>query len=192
MWKSPYHMTKLQVQRMNKPGNKLVVCMGVSGSGKSTLGRAIAGQLNWQFIEADDFHSHLNRQRMAAGQPLDDTMRAPWLASIINKLTELQRADQCAVLAFSGLRTQHRQALRNELGDRLVFLNLVVNKAALNQRLQDRRGHFMPASLLQTQFDALQGTALESDVHTLNGEQNVTSLTTNAISLINKAFVFND
>lgn len=192
MWKSPCLMTKLQVQRMCEPCTMLVVCIGVSGSGKSTLGRAIARQLNWQFIEADDYHSQRNKQHMAEGKPLDDAMRAPWLASIINKLAELQRTNHSAVLAFSGLRTQHRQALRDELDGKLVFLNLDVSKNMLEQRVRNRDNHFMPAGLLQTQFDALQSAVCEADVHTLNGEQNVASLTAKSISLINKAITYND
>lgn len=144
---------------------QLVICMGVSGSGKSTLAAALAARLGWPMLEADDFHSAANRAHMAAGRPLDDSQREPWIASICLALHT--RRGNC-VLAYSGLRAQHRQRFR-ELGYRCTFLLLELGRDSLRQRLLQRRGHYMPATLLDSQFDALQLPVNEADVVRLDG-----------------------
>lgn len=143
--------------------------MGVSGSGKSTLAAALAARLGWPMLEADDFHSAANRAHMAAGRPLDDSQREPWIASICHALHT--RRSNC-VLAYSGLRAQHRQRFR-ELGYRCTFLLLELGRDRLRQRLLQRllqrHGHYMPVTLLDSQFDALQLPVNEADVVRLDG-----------------------
>ena len=144
-------------------GVRVAVVMGVSGSGKTTLARALAGAWDATFLDADDFHSDEAKALMAGGQPLTDEMRRPWAARIA---TELQRrvADGARVtLAFSGLRRQHRDLLR-AAGLPLRFLFLRGEAALIGQRMRGRSGHYMPVSLLDSQFATLEEPGDEDDV----------------------------
>ena len=144
-------------------GVRVAVVMGVSGSGKTTLARALAGAWDATFLDADDFHSDEARELMARGEPLTDEMRQPWAARIA---TELQRrvADGARVtLAFSGLRRQHRDLLR-AAGLPLRFLFLRGEVVLIGQRMRERSGHYMPVSLLDSQFATLEEPGDEDDV----------------------------
>ena len=144
-------------------GVRVAVVMGVSGSGKTTLARALAGAWDATFLDADDFHSDEARELMARGEPLTDEMRQPWAARIA---TELQRrvADGARVtLAFSGLRRQHRDLLR-AAGLPLRFLFPRGEAALIGQRMRERSGHYMPVSLLDSQFATLEEPGDEDDV----------------------------
>lgn len=143
----------------------LIVVMGVSGSGKSTLASMLAHDLNWSFLEADDCHPEANRQRMASGLPLDDHMRAPWVAEVSRRVLDCPRP---LLLAFSGLRRRHREHLRS-LRREVLFIHLELPIAMLEQRLRLRRGHFMPASLLASQREALESSDGEPSVVRLDG-----------------------
>lgn len=145
----------------------LIVCMGVSGSGKSTLGRALADEQNWRFIEADDFHSAANKAWMASGKPLSNAMRAPWIQALIAELTSLYAAQQDCVLAYSGLVQAHRDKFR-ALDFDVHFVHLETTPDVLQRRLKERQHHFMPASLLESQFATLDISPDEPDVLTLN------------------------
>ncbi|MFN7782814.1 MAG: gluconokinase [Lysobacterales bacterium] len=145
---------------MSTSGPRLVVCMGVSGCGKSTLARALSIRLGWAMLEADDFHNDVNRAHMASGQPLTEAMREPWLASICSALRA--RGSDC-VLACSALRRAHRGRLR-ALGWQTRFLMLEINPERARERLQQRSGHFMPASLVDSQFETLEWPLGEADV----------------------------
>lgn len=140
----------------------LVVVMGVSGCGKSTLASEIAKQLGLLFLEADDFHSPQAKALMAKGIALDDSLRQPWVESICEMLTSLAASRESVVLAFSGLRRQHRDRLR-QLPFRCVFLWLDVPFANLEQRLAKRQGHFFAPELLASQFQALQQPDLKQE-----------------------------
>ena len=129
---------------------KAIVVAGVSGCGKSTIGRALAEQLQWTFIEADDFHSPASKAKMAAGEPLDDADRAPWLLTL-NK--ELARQAP-AVLACSALKQTYRKSL--SAGLRTAFVWIRLDRELAMQRVSGRAGHFMPASLVDSQFDAAE------------------------------------
>jgi gluconokinase len=143
------------------PPNVLIVCMGVSGCGKSTLARALAEGLEFEFLEGDDFHPQRNRDRMAAGRPLDDAMRDPWIQRICERL----RGDTAAgaVLACSCLRRAHRQRLR-EQGLQTLFLYLAAEPELLARRISARKGHFFPPGLLDSQYRDLESPVGESDV----------------------------
>jgi gluconokinase len=122
----------------------LIISMGVSGSGKSTLAKRLAEQFDLPFFEADDFHSAENKAHMAAGKPLTDAMREPWIAHMCDTL---KTTGKSCVLAYSGLRRAHRQRFR-ELGFKTLFLHLHGEKALIAERMQARANHFMPSSLL--------------------------------------------
>jgi len=143
----------------------LVVIMGVSGCGKSTLATALATQLRWTFVEGDDCHPLENRARMAAGLPLDDSMREPWVVEVCRRLRSV---DAPVLLSFSGLRRAHRERLRR-LRRHVLFFHLEVAEAMLEHRLRQRHAHFMPASLLQSQLAALEAFDGERDVVILDG-----------------------
>lgn len=132
----------------------IVIVMGVSGAGKSTVGAALAAQLGWVFVEGDAFHPLENVAKMAAGDPLTDTDRAPWLAAIRAHLGKLDASGRSAVLACSALKAQYRAVLTRGLDARFVYLD--VPEAVLESRLRARQGHFAGASLLPSQLATLE------------------------------------
>jgi gluconokinase len=131
-----------------------IAVMGVSGVGKSTVGTRLAAVLDRPLIEADELHPPENIDKMAGSIPLTDADRAPWLAEIAARLRELDARGESAVLVCSLLRASYREVLR-EASD-LVFVHLVVDRPTLEQRIRERRGHFMPVSLLDSQLEALE------------------------------------
>lgn len=130
-----------------------IIVMGVSGSGKSTVGAALAARRGWCFVDGDDLHPPANVAKMAAGEPLTDADRTPWLARIAEALQDCR--DIPLVIACSALKRRYRDRLRQaDSGVRFVFL--YGSTTLLAQRLSGRAGHFMPTSLLQSQLDALE------------------------------------
>lgn len=129
-----------------------IVVMGVSGSGKSTVGAALAQRLRVPFADADDFHPDANIEKMAAGIPLNDEDRWPWLAAIGQWLADHPGG---AVMSCSALRRSYRDRLR-ELCPQLRLLHLEGNHELIRRRQASRPGHFMPPTLLQSQFDTLE------------------------------------
>lgn len=132
----------------------IVLLMGVSGSGKTTTGEALAAALGWQFFDGDDFHAAANVARMAAGQPLTDADRWPWLDSIAGKMREILARDDSAVFACSALKESYRQRLMGAGDVRVVHLKGDV--ATIAARIGQRAHRYMPASLLPSQFAALE------------------------------------
>ena len=134
----------------------LVVVMGVTGSGKSTVGIALAERLGVPFADADDFHSPENVAKMRAGTPLDDNDRLPWLRAIAAWLRE----QRDAVVTCSALKRAYRDILRDGAPD-VLFLHLDGDKETVRQRVAGRAGHFMPSSLVDSQFAALEPLAAD-------------------------------
>ncbi len=160
----------------------LIIVMGVSGSGKSTLAKALHNAFpKMRLFEADDFHSPEARLRMASGLPLDDTWREPWIRRMEQAL--LEEPKQASILAYSGLRKAHRQRFR-QLGYRCCFLHLYLDKKALQDRLESRADHFMPANLLDTQLNSMEPTADESDVIGLECKQALDTLLTESLAVL--------
>lgn len=133
--------------------------MGVSGSGKTTLGAALAQRLRVPFADADDFHPPANVAKMAAGQPLDDADRGPWLDALGVWLAD--HADGC-VLACSALRRRYRDRLR-AYADGLRCVHVHGDRAVIARRVAARTGHFMPASLLDSQLEVLEPLEPDED-----------------------------
>lgn len=144
-------------------GVRVAVVMGVSGSGKTTLAHALAAAWPATFLDADDFHSEQARARMASGQPLTDAMRRPWVERIAADLLRRVADGERVALAFSGLRRQHRDLLRTT-GLELRFVFLQGTQSLIATRMQARNGHYMPVSLLDSQFAALEPPVDEADV----------------------------
>ena len=134
--------------------------MGVSGSGKSTVAAAVAARVGGVFLDADDFHPESNRAKMAAGTPLTDEDRGPWLAIVGDELASRTARGEVVVLACSALKRAYRDQLRARGGD-LFFAQLTGARELLAARMGARTDHFMPSSLLDSQLATLQ--SLQAD-----------------------------
>ncbi|MGB8770905.1 MAG: gluconokinase [Candidatus Korobacteraceae bacterium] len=132
----------------------IIILMGVSGVGKTTIGRALAEELHWRFAEGDDFHSAANIAKMHAGTPLTDEDRAPWLQSLRDAITGWLASGENVVLACSALKASYRETLR--VSSEVKFVYLHASFELIAQRLALRKGHYMNADLLRSQFDTLE------------------------------------
>ncbi len=141
----------------------LYVIMGVSGSGKSLIGAKLAAALHIDFVEGDDLHPPENVQRMAAGVPLTDDNRRGWLLRIADRLHDAQRARIGLVVSCSALKRIYRDLLRSSGSADVRFVYLAGSRELLAERLAKRRGHFMPASLLESQLATLEEPAPDED-----------------------------
>jgi len=139
-----------------------IVVMGVSGCGKSTVARRLAERTGFLFADADDYHSDENVERMRRGVPLNDADRIPWLNRLAWWLAHQDRLGRSTVLACSALRRKYRDILRSGV-PRLEFVHLDGPMHVIQLRLAHRAGHYMPASLLESQYDALE--PLQPDEH---------------------------
>lgn len=133
----------------------IVILMGVAGSGKTTIGQALAAATNWEFSDADWFHSSTAKEKMSRGEPLTDSDRQPWLQSLQQAIAQWLQVDKNVILACSALKVSYRQILCND-DPRVKLVYLQGNYELIEQRLRDRLGHFMKASLLPSQFDTLE------------------------------------
>lgn len=130
--------------------------MGVSGSGKTTIGSRFARALGVEYLEGDELHPARNVATMAAGIPLTDADREPWLRLIAERLREAKDAHAGLVVASSALKRKYRDLLRSAGDSHVRFIFLRGAKPLIAERLSARQGHFMPAALLDSQFAALQ------------------------------------
>ncbi|MBT2490267.1 gluconokinase [Streptomyces sp. ISL-96] len=136
---------------MNSP--HVVVVMGVAGTGKTTIGPLLAARLGVPYAEGDDFHPPANIAKMSAGTPLDDSDRWPWLDAIGQWAHS--RAGLGGVVSSSALKRAYRDRLRAAAPDAL-FVHLTGDRELIEERMRERRGHFMPTALLDSQYAALQ------------------------------------
>lgn len=157
-------------------GPSVLVVMGVSGAGKTTLGRALAAALGWTFYEGDDFHPAENVARMEAGIPLSDADREPWLDALAALIERALAAGEPLVLACSSLRERYRQKLAAPAAatpGALRFIYLRLPPVLARERVAARVGHFMPAALIESQYEALEEP---TDVLVLDASRPVTEL----------------
>ena len=132
-----------------------IIVMGVSGCGKTTVGKALAERLHATFLDADVFHPAVNVEKMRTGTPLNDSDRAPWLASLNCELRERSQLGELVVLACSALKRSYREAI----GARLAQVDWIFLDGSFDviaERLRSRANHYMPESLLRSQFEALE------------------------------------
>ncbi|WNC69389.1 gluconokinase, GntK/IdnK-type [Thalassotalea nanhaiensis] len=172
-----------QVQVLLPLPPELIIIMGVSGCGKSTIGRQISKQCSYKYFEADDFHSEEAIELMAQGIPLTDKQREPWIDEMCTCLeTEFIKKNDC-VLAYSGLRAEHREKFR-QLGFNTRFVFLDVDEQQLQVRLKNRPSHFFKEELLASQFSALQRPNDESDVFVVDANHSQASVLGQIVSYI--------
>lgn len=138
----------------------LVVVMGVSGCGKTTVGQLLAERLGGEFLDGDALHPEANIAKMSAGTPLDDADREPWLREIGDRLGAAGSAGRTLVIGCSALKRSYRDLIRSAAAP-AAFVHLHGSREVLDARMQARPGHFMPASLLDSQLATLE--PLEAD-----------------------------
>jgi gluconokinase len=145
-------------------GAVAVVVMGVSGAGKTTVGKRLADALNAAFFDGDDLFSDEARAMMAAGIALDDAQRWPWLDLVGGTIAAGRANGRGTVVACSALRRAYRDRLRAAVGSSLRLVYLRAEREAMRERVASRRGHYMPASLVESQFATLEPPIGEDDV----------------------------
>lgn len=154
-----------------------IVVMGVAGAGKTDIGAMLATRLNVEFMDGDDLHPQANIDKMASAHPLSDDDRRPWLANIAAWLAE--RSSDGAVVACSALKRIYRDQLRQACLD-LVFVHLAGDREVVIERVKARAGHFMPASLVDSQYATLEPLAADEAGITLNFDASREKLTNEA------------
>jgi gluconokinase len=147
--------------------------MGVAGCGKTTWGEALSKALGAPFFDGDDLHSAEARAKMTRGVPLDDADRTPWLDRIGAVLADETLHAAGAIVACSALRRAYRDRLRLRVGQSLRFLFLKGDEALMRERVARRQGHYMPASLIDSQFAALETPEAEPDVVVLAADADI-------------------
>ncbi|MDQ1608181.1 MAG: gluconokinase [Microbacteriaceae bacterium] len=145
----------------------VLVLMGVSGSGKSTVGALLAGKLGWDFEEGDSLHPQANIDKMAAGHPLTDEDRAPWLRSVADWIDERLDAGQNGIITSSALKRAYRDVL-NRRGEGVAFVYLAGDRDTIAKRLALRHEHFMPPALLDSQFGTLEEPTVDEPATRVN------------------------
>jgi len=158
-----------------------LVVMGVSGSGKTTVGERLAADLKVDFIDGDALHSPEARAKMASGKPLDDEDRWPWLDRIGQALADRAAHPKGTIVACSALKHAYRDRLRASAGPDLRFLFLKGDEAMMYARVGARKNHYMPASLVDSQFATLEAPIDEPDVVTLPADVDLNKVTAETI-----------
>lgn len=151
------HMRKERDSSPSTPIAKPVVLvfMGVSGCGKTTVAAILAGRLGWRFEEGDALHPQSNIEKMEAGHPLTDDDRGPWLEKVAEWVDERLDARENGLITCSALKRSYRNVI-NRRGTGVVFVFLAGSRETIAARLAARHGHFMPSSLLDSQFADLE------------------------------------
>lgn len=148
-------------------GARLVVVMGVSSSGKTTVGKLIAERLQAPFLEGDDYHPEANIKKMSAGIPLTDDDRWPWLDAMGKGLHDTAEEHGLAVGACSALKRSYRDRLVKAAGEPIVFVYLDGSYEEIDKRMKARKHHFMPESLLRSQFATLERPGADENAITV-------------------------
>jgi gluconokinase len=163
----------------------VLVMMGVSGTGKTTVGESLARRLGWTFQEGDDFHPAANIAKMKSGQPLDDADRAPWLARVEAWIAGELAAGRSGVITCSALKRTYRSAIVGGRSD-VILVYLTGSKEVIAERLEKRRGHFMPPSLLASQLKALQAPTPREKPIVVDIDQPITAQVDDVVAALAK------
>jgi len=144
----------------------VIVLMGVSGSGKTVVGKALAADLEWTFVEGDDFHPPANVEKMRSGVPLNDEDRRPWLKALRARAEEACERGENLIMACSALKDAYRDFLEQHNPACVDFVYLNGSEELIRQRLEKREGHFMSPELLRSQLDTIEPPedALQVDI----------------------------
>ena len=160
--------------------NSLILVMGVSGSGKTTVGKHLAQHLGFEFVDGDDLHSVENVEQMRAGMQLDDEARKPWMDAICRCAQSHFDLNQSVVIACSALKSRYRQALRT-VSPTVLFVFLKGKQDVIKPRMEQRRSHYMPPSLLESQLADLEDPTGEANVVVIDVDQPVASMLDEAV-----------
>ena len=170
-------------QDTQTPEGTQIIVMGVSGSGKSTIGALIAGALGIPFVDGDALHPQSNIEKMAGGQALTDDDRWPWLAVVGETLAKAGETGTGMVIACSALRRAYRQTILDS-APHARFVHLDGTREVLSSRMEGRSGHFMPASLLDSQFATLERLAEDEPGHVIDIDQTVAAIVSETVDAI--------
>ncbi len=159
-----------------------IIVMGVSGSGKSSIGEGVAARLGIHFIEGDALHPAANVEKMSKGIPLTDEDRWPWLEKIGQEITASLAKGEGIAVSCSALKRTYRERLRASAGGHLYFIYLHGSKELLTKRMGERKGHFMPASLLESQLETLEVPTGEPGVVTVDIDDTIEAIVDVSVS----------
>jgi gluconokinase len=162
------------------PFSKAVVVMGVASCGKTTIGQAIANQLNVPFVEGDRLHGEANVAKMSAGIALTDADRWPWLERVGLAL----KMQNGTIASCSALKRSYRKAIAAAAEKPIFFIHLHGTDEVLRQRIEQRKGHFMPASLLASQLATLEIPTAEENAVTINIDQSPEAIIAQALAFL--------
>ncbi|PDS63890.1 gluconokinase [Rhizobium anhuiense] len=166
-------------EQMNKP--HAIIVMGVSGCGKSSVGEKLAEALHLAFVEGDALHPAANVEKMSKGIPLTDEDRMPWLDLIGEDMQAPLDKSEGIIVSCSALKRVYRDRLRAAVGGNLFFVYLEGSKALLTKRMGERKGHFMPVSLLESQLATLELPTGEPGVVTVDIDDTVDGIAATAL-----------
>lgn len=163
----------------------VIILMGVTGAGKTTIGRLLAQELDWKFIDADDFHPSANVEKMRKGIPLTDADREPWLQALHNLIVKAIASQTSLVLACSALKQKYRERLQVAPEVKLVYLR--GTRAVITARLTDRQGHFATSTLLAGQFADLEEPARAVMVDISRAPEQIVAMVRENLGLLQKS-----
>ncbi|MDF0695216.1 gluconokinase [Rhizobium sp. MC63] len=169
----------MQDDPINKP--HAIIVMGVSGCGKSSVGEKLAEALHLAFVEGDALHPASNVEKMSKGIPLTDEDRMPWLDLIAKRMHASLEKGEGIIVSCSALKRIYRERLRGAAGGNLFFIYLEGSKALLTKRMGERKGHFMPVSLLESQLATLEVPTGEQGVVTVDIDDTVVGIAATAL-----------
>ena len=160
---------------------KRMIVMGVAGSGKSTVGEALAERIGAAYIDGDVLHPPANIDKMSRGTALTDDDRLPWLREVGRRLRD---GAGRTIIGCSALKRAYREIIRTEAGHPVAFVYLAGSRNVIAERMSRRTGHFMPTSLLDSQFADLEEPAIDENAISVDIDQPLDTLVENAIELL--------
>ena len=162
--------------------HRRIVLMGVAGCGKSVVGAALAAHLGATYLDGDDLHPAANIEKMSRGEPLTDDDRWPWLALVGQKLAD---PDGILILGCSSLKRRYRDRIRAEAGGPVTFVHLSGTKELISSRMGARTGHFMPTTLIDSQFAALEPPAADENAITVDIDNTLDKIVDDIVGKLN-------